>query len=120
MASGETSEGEFERMLAEWQKCYSNKRKREYYFNASTGESLWTIEEVSAQIDAFLKHKNEKSRKDSKRHGLKKTAASSGVKASTSSHDVQMSIADEFITESEEHIPMEIDEIVENVAIYQN
>ena len=31
----------------EWTKCYSKSRKRDYYFNATTGQSVWSIEELN-------------------------------------------------------------------------
>jgi hypothetical protein len=120
MSTGESS-SEFQRLLAEWQKCYSNKRKRDYYFNSSTGESLWTIEEVKAQIEAFLKQKNS-SKKDAHHKNQPQSSkkplptTSSNVKSSASVHDIQMSIEDTHEDANEEDIPMEIDEIVENVG----
>ena len=30
----------------EWVKCYSKSRKRDYYFNKSTGQSIWDLNEL--------------------------------------------------------------------------
>ena len=37
-------------MEEEWVKCFSKSRKRDYYFNNRTGESVWTLEEMNEQI----------------------------------------------------------------------
>jgi len=31
----------------EWIKCYSKSRQRDYYFNQSTGQSVWSLEELN-------------------------------------------------------------------------
>ena len=33
--------------MDEWIKCYSKSRKREYYFNQTTGRSVWSVEELT-------------------------------------------------------------------------
>lgn len=43
-------ENKIEENLKEWKKCYSKSRKRDYYFNARTNKSLWTLEEVKNLI----------------------------------------------------------------------
>lgn len=37
-----------ERMIPEgWVKCYSNKQKKDYYFNQVTGKSVWKLEDIN-------------------------------------------------------------------------
>ena len=33
--------------MEEWIKCYSKSRKRDYYFNQTTGRSVWSVEELT-------------------------------------------------------------------------
>ena len=39
-------------LSGEWTKQYSKSRQRDYYFNARTGESLWTLDEVKERLSA--------------------------------------------------------------------
>jgi hypothetical protein len=41
-----------EEKMNEWKKYYSKSRKRDYYFNARTNKSLWTLDEVKKEIEA--------------------------------------------------------------------
>jgi hypothetical protein len=43
-------ESQVEEKLKEWKKYYSKSRNRDYYFNARTKKSLWTLEEVKQLI----------------------------------------------------------------------
>ena len=43
-------DAEYKEGLKEWKKCFSRTRKLDYYFNARTNESLWTLEEVKERI----------------------------------------------------------------------
>lgn len=44
-------------LLKEWEICYSKRKQRDYYFNAKTGEALWTLDEVKEKIKQSLKNK---------------------------------------------------------------
>lgn len=44
----------YERLMKEWKLCFSTKRKLDYYFNARTGVSLWTFDEVKENIENEL------------------------------------------------------------------
>ena len=43
-------ESHVEEKLKEWKKYFSKSRNRDYYFNARTNKSLWTLEEVKQLI----------------------------------------------------------------------
>ena len=45
---------QFKLLLSEWDKFHSSKRNRDYFFNASTGKSLWTLDEVKSHIQSQL------------------------------------------------------------------
>jgi len=49
------SDAEYKELLKEWKKCFSRTRKLDYYFNARTNESLWTLDEVKERIIKGLK-----------------------------------------------------------------
>lgn len=98
-------QNEFDELLKEWTKQYSKSRKRDYYFNSKTGESLWTIDEVKEKITKILNKKEKKST----RSGYEQPTTSA---ASLYQESVQMAIdEDEY-----ECDPMDI-EIVENVRL---
>ena len=44
-------------LLKEWEICYSKRKQRDYYFNAKTGEALWTLDEVREKIKQSIKNK---------------------------------------------------------------
>ena len=99
-------QNEFDELLKEWTKQYSKSRKRDYYFNSKTGESLWTIDEVKEKITKILNKKEKKST----RSGYEQPTTSKA--ASLYQESVQMAIdEDEY-----ECDPMDI-EIVENVRL---
>lgn len=49
-------EEEFYNNLKNWKQYFSESKKRSYYFNSKTGESLWTFEEVEMHIKQILKN----------------------------------------------------------------
>jgi hypothetical protein len=48
------SDAKYKQCLKEWKKCFSRTRKLDYYFNARTNESLWTLDEVKERINKSL------------------------------------------------------------------
>jgi hypothetical protein len=105
---------DYQKLFAQWQKQYSKKRQLHYFFNSLTNESVWTVEEVNARIDAQLK-KQRTSKKAPDETKPRKEPSQPKVTRSKSTHDIEMGMAEETADTDEDNIPMEIDDIVENV-----
>lgn len=45
---------DFNELMREWQVCFSKRKQREYYFNAKSGEALWTLDEVKEHVRKAL------------------------------------------------------------------
>lgn len=56
------SDKEFEDLMKDWQVCYSKRKKRDYYFNSKTGESLWSLDEVKQRVGEALMQKKSDSK----------------------------------------------------------
>lgn len=63
--------------LADWQKCFSKSRQRDYYFNPKTGESLWSWEEV---VEACARRKPQRPDNKPKPKELKKVVPAEPIK----------------------------------------
>ena len=82
------SDAEYKEGLKEWKKSFSRTRKLDYYFNARTNESLWTLEEVKERIKSSNKssissshsEKPPVSSKEEKKETKKTQAPQDGVK----------------------------------------
>ena len=66
------SDAENKQCLKEWKKCFSRTRKLDYYFNARTNESLWTLDEVKERINKSLQKLSTVSNKPNKQPILSK------------------------------------------------
>ncbi len=54
-------DNEFDELFKEWKKHFSKSRQRDYYFNARTNESVWTLDEVKESVRQELKSKHKNS-----------------------------------------------------------
>jgi hypothetical protein len=102
---------EFEEGLKEWTKQYSQSRKRDYFFNNKTGESLWTLDEVRDKVRRQIK----RARGEKMKAIVDKQLTDPRLKPSTSkvSNLQQESFSSMIVDDDCE--PMDI-EIVENVT----
>ena len=130
---------------AEWIKCFSKTRQKEYFFNSATGESVWTIDELNkrnknkSQTESKSSKVKEKDHLPPKNTKLKlkakeKIAALNKVSTaspllyskpskhlSESSSSTKTKPSKTIITttttdkKDDSETPMEIDEIIENV-----
>ena len=111
----------------EWVKCFSKTRKREYYFNNRTGESVWTLEEVNERI--VTKKSNEETQVKTKVKETKTKISQSElndkkddkskneiVRPSSSLKRTSESLSEKAEEEDKDE-PMDVDEVVENVKI---
>lgn len=110
-----------EQLPAEWRKCFSVKRKRAYYFNQTTGESLWTLEEVMAKSGTMDKKpapsdSDETIMPNLKRKNKEKHTPSTSTSTTTTT---KAAVAPKRPPPEDtiEDIPMEIDDVVENVSL---
>lgn len=77
------SDAEYKQCLKEWKKCFSRTRKLDYYFNARTNESLWTLDEVKERINKSLQKLSTASNKPNKQPVLSKEDKKEGKKISS-------------------------------------
>jgi hypothetical protein len=121
----------------QWTKCFSKTRQKEYFFNSITGQSVWTLEELNRLNKS--KHQNESKllSKDKDLPPPKQTKLKLKAKEKIAAHNkvsnasplsftkrskqldsgIVTKSAKSTKTKNDEidEIPMEIDEIIENV-----